>query len=48
MNTAEESRTRTPEAVVELGRMSVETRGAGFGVEPTGIGKLELDGISEE
>jgi hypothetical protein len=39
---------RARQDVIELGTASIETKGAGAGVEPTGIGRLEENGISEE
>ena len=42
------SRQTEPQDVLELGVASVETRGSGAGVEPTGIGRLSENGISEE
>jgi hypothetical protein len=39
---------RAHQDVIELGTASIETKGAGAGVEPTGIGRLEENGISEE
>jgi len=48
MNTNESIRTNTTEGVIELGVASVETKGQGGGIEPTGPGLPLIPGISEE
>ncbi|TAL84691.1 MAG: benenodin family lasso peptide [Rhodanobacter sp.] len=48
MNTNENIRTDTQEDVIELGVASVETKGQGGNIEPTGPGLPLIPGISEE
>jgi hypothetical protein len=48
MNTNENIRNDTSEDVIVLGVASVETKGQGGNVEPTGPGLPIIPGISEE